>query len=249
MKTAWFCFLGLACLVSSPLRATAEGIVLDQGVFHVYQGDKALGAETFAFEKLDDSLYVYCEIVEKIPYPDGEMELKKSMRLLAREFDLGLVLYESIQYLDGVKLVRAIVPQDTALMVYREGNEGGEGNMIVSPPGRLFILDGQVFSLFDLICRNLHEKAFDKRPLQLFVLGVRDTFILATATDLGTETIRWNQKPVQARKIRIADSSSEYFAWIAPHGVMVRLEQPVSGLRVERKAQLEGPESANRPGG
>lgn len=226
--------------------ASAEDIVLDGGTYHVYQGDRALGAETFAFEQHGDSLFLHCQISETLPHPRGDRKLEKTMRLLVREFDLGLILYESIQHLDGEKLVRAIVPQDTAMMVYRETDRGGTGDVRVRPPGKIFILDGQVFSLFDLICRDLHGKTFTERPLQFYVLGARDTLVRATATDLGTETIRWDMKPTEARKIRFSDGSSDFIAWVAPHGVMLRLEQPISGLRVERKGQIGGVETVNR---
>lgn len=219
--------------------------MLDTGTYHVYQGHRALGAETFAFERHDDSLFIYSSVVEAIPRPEGDLELNKSMQLLLREFDQGLVLYESEQNFDGVKLNRGVTPADTTLTMWRQENHVGTGDVIVRPPGKIFILDAQIFTLFDVLSRDLHSRSFTTRPLQLLVLGARDTVVQATATDLGTETLRWGQKPVQARKYRIADSTSEFFTWMAPHGVMIQMEQPATGLRVVRKHRLEGPQTSN----
>ena len=113
------------------------------------------------------------------------------------------------------------------------------------PPGKIFILDPQVFTLFDVLSRDLLARAFRTRPINLLVLSKSDTLVEATATDLGTETLRWGQKPVQARKFKIADATSEFYTWMAPHGVMIKMEQPATGLRVVRKHRLDGPETSH----
>lgn len=234
MNRFTFLLLGLSLALAAPPAHAID--VLDAGVFEVYQGDHALGVENFAFERHSDSMYVHCQVLQKIPKPGGgEARLDKSVRLLTNGFDGGLVLYDSVQYLDGVKLVRAIVPRDTFMTVYREGSDGGEGDTIVRPPGRIFIIDPQVFTLFDVICRELGTRQFDQRRIQLFVLASRDTSVEATVTDMGHETIRWGAKPVQARKLKIADETSEFYALVGPQGYMLQLLQPATGLRVIRK--------------
>jgi hypothetical protein len=226
--------LPLSAFVFAPAPLAAE--VLDAGTYEVYQGDRALGVETFGFERLSDSLYIYSSVTQKFPGPSGEITLEKTMRLLINEFDGGLILYESIQTLNGEKLVRAIIPSDTSMTVYREGDVVGEGTTIVRPPGKIYIVDPQVFALFDLLCREMSGRTFEQRPVQLFVLAAQDTTVAAVVTDQGVETIRWGAKPVQARKLRISDESSEFIAMVGPRGDMLQLLQPASGLRVVRRA-------------
>ena len=144
-----------------------------------------------------------------------------------------------------MKLNRGVTPGDTSLTLWRQENERGTGDVIVRPPGKIFILDPQVFTLFDLISRDLFSRPFRKRPIQLLVLSTRDTVVQAMATDLGVETLRWGQRPVQARKYLIADTTSEFYTWMAPHGVMIKMEQPATGLRVVRKHRLDGPQTSN----
>ena len=92
------------------------------------------------------------------------------------------------------------------------------------------------FVLFDVICRNLHEQSFEKRPVTVVVLGSRDTVLEATVTDLGADSIRWGARPVAARKLSISDRRTEFSVWVSPAGRMLRLTQPEAGLRVERDA-------------
>jgi hypothetical protein len=81
------------------------------------------------------------------------------------------------------------------------------------------------------------SRTFKERRIQMFVLANQDTTVDAVVTDMGKETIRWGSKPVQARKLRISDETSEFFAMVGPQGNMLQLLQPASGLRVIRKAQ------------
>src|SRR2546426_624462 len=74
----------------------------------------------------------------------------------------------------------------------------------------------------------------EKHTLWMFALGDPDSVQQATATDLGTETIRWGSRPVQARKVSVSDAEMEFFMWLSPEGHMLRLSQPEFGLRVER---------------
>lgn len=234
MRRPALVLIALTAALAAAAPARAE--VIDSGVFEVYQGHRALGTESFGIERLHDSLYVYSHVKQEIPTPNGDVALEKSMRLLVNDFDGGLILYESTQHFGGQKIVRAIVPSDTSMTVYREGDELGEGRTIVRPPGKLFIVDPQVFTLFDLLVRELADKKFDTRRVQLFVLANADTTVDATVTDQGTETIRWGAKPVQARRLVISDEQSEYIAMVGPRGDMLQLLQPTSGLRVVRKA-------------
>lgn len=242
MKRLAFPFLGLCILVSAQAASAVD--VLDYGAYEVYQDDRSLGTETFAFERHSDSLFIHCALEQEIPWPDRVLKLEKSMRLLTRQFDGSLILYESIQTLDGQRLVRAISPGDTAMTVYRENERGGEGNTIVKPPGKMFIIDPHVFTLFDVIVREFAGREFDERRVNIFVLTQEDALVEGSVKHLGTETIRWGAKPVQATKFRIGDTVSEFFAYVGPQGYMLELRQPATGLRVIRKAQDVKPPDA-----
>jgi hypothetical protein len=110
------------------------------------------------------------------------------------------------------------------------------GDRFPRPAGRTFVLDGQVFVLFDVMCRDLGRKPFKERPVSVILLRDElDQVTQITAMDMGADTIRWAARPVVARSLRFKDSYSTFNAWVGPRGFMLRLEQEGSGLRVERE--------------
>jgi hypothetical protein len=100
----------------------------------------------------------------------------------------------------------------------------------------MYILDPPLFSTFNFIGWTLQGKPCDRRPITVFVLGARDSLVNATVTDVAEETLHWGGRPVQARKLVIADERMSFTAWFSPDGRMLRLEQPQTGIRVDRKS-------------
>ena len=142
--------------------------------------------------------------------------------------------------------------EDTALTVYHEEKEGpGVASRMIAPPGRLFVLDSGIYSLFNLICLKLHDQGFASRPITLLTLSAAaDTIVEAQVTDLGTETIRWGARPVQARKLQLKDRDTVFLVWVNSDGKMLRLVHEPSGLRVEREPPAVKRRSTTpKPGG
>ena len=215
----------------SDLALETGGTELDRGSFRIYQSDKLIGTEVFSIVSNGDSMLVSTRSFQVIP---GADTLRKTVAQVVGVLDLGLRTYRSQQLYGGHSLVRGLNLSDTSFASYRQFDGRGEGDGLVLPPGRVFVMDPKVFMCFDLICRSLHGKAFDQRPLTLFVMGPRDTMIEVAAADLGTETIRWGSRPVQARKLSIGDGHTTFLVWAAPRGHLLRLTQAATGLRVER---------------
>ncbi len=227
------------CALAIPLVARPQissmpdsgGVELDRGSFQIYQADQLLGTEVFAFVGNGDSLLVTSRSLQVLP---GGDTLRKDVAQVLGLYDYGLRSYRSKQHFAGHRIGRGLRLGDTTLTSERQYDESGEVDQLVLPPGRIFVMDPKIFVCFDLICRSLHGKSFDRRPLILFVMGPRDTMIETTATDLGSETIRWGARPIQARKLEIGDERMKFIAWAAPGGKLLRLAETVSGLRVER---------------
>jgi hypothetical protein len=224
----------LLLLLLGPSRsATAAPEVVDRGTFLVFSRDQAVGAETFTVEGTRESLWVTSKAWQKPP--GGDQELQKELMMTARR-DFGLLEYRSDLRAGGRKYMRAVVMSDTSMTVYRQIDEFGEGDHLAVPPGRLFVVDPHLFVLFNFICLSLRDKTFESWPLSMLTLGARDTMLAATATHLGVEAIRWGAKPVQARKLKISDGTTDFWVWVNPAGQMLRLEHRDSGMRVEREA-------------
>lgn len=212
------------------------GDVLDEGTFIISQNGKPVRAEEFSIERTRDTLLVRAASMISLP---GQLErpVDKSMILVVGPLDFAMGSYWS-QFVAGPDTLRRgveVTPGDTVFTLWRELNRAGTGDRVAMPPGRMYILDPPLFTTFNFIGRTLQGKLCERRPITVFVLGARDSMVDATVTDVGNETLRWGGRPVQARKLVIADEQTSYTTWFSPDGRMLRLEQPRFGIRVDRK--------------
>lgn len=237
----------LALLFAAPASADPLPALVDSGTFRISLKNHVLGTERFTFESSGDSLIVSSYVVELIPHEDGADTLQKRMGLVVKALDYDLKNYESHQTYLGQRLHRGLVMGDTSFTSYFQINEEGSGDELVRPPGRIFVIDPQVFTLYDVICRNLHGRTFDQRELLTYMLGATDTTVQVLATNLGVETIRWGARLVPARKIGIHDGHAEYFLWMSDQGHMLRLTQPAYEMVVERMRPAVRRPAARRP--
>ena len=229
----------LALVLAPALAAAAKpGTVIDYGEFRVYQGSRALGTEAFEFQSDGDSVSVTSHVVQTLPGPNGDLSIDKQAWLVLGKLDSDLRFYQSTLTVGGRDMTRGLVMHDTAFTAYRESSVQGQGEGVryTRPPGRFYVLDGQVFVLFDVMCRDFANTKFTSRPVSVLLLRDDDDQVTQiTVTDMGADSIRWAARPMMARKLRFADAYSRFHAWIGPRGFMVRLEQEGSGLRVERE--------------
>jgi hypothetical protein len=232
-----------SCAQSAPsggnnlgLLLSSQGDVLDDGVFIISQKGKPVRTEEFAIQRTPDTLLV--RAASRVALPgQAERPVDKKMVLVVGPLDFAMGNYWSELSAGPDTLRRGVevAPGDTLFTLWREVNGAGIGDTVEMPPGRVYILDPPLFSVFNFIGWTLQGKACDRRPIHVFVLGVRDSMVDATVTDVGTETIRWGGRPVQARKLVIADQTTSFTTWFTPDGRMLRLEQPRDSIRVDRK--------------
>ncbi len=240
--------LAAAAIAATPTPSRAG--VIDQGSFKIYRHDRALGAETFELSEGHDSLVVRARQYLTLPTSQGEEPLERAADLHVSRTDFSLRDYQSTRTHRGTTTRRGLVLADTHYVAYREDDRGGEGESHVLPPGRLYVMESQLVTLFDLICRSFHAKSFESRAINLLALGPRDTLLDARAVVLPNETIRWGGKPVVARKLQIvADSQTAFTLWVGPQGQMLRLSEPAGGLRAERDPPDVKRRPAPKPGG
>ena len=237
----------LGLLLAAP--ATAPGAaMLDSGRFVIYDHGREAGTEAFAYQLSGDSLVVSATSERRLRGADGSLRpLVKRMELVANALDYGLRRYVSNLDFDGHHDVKGIAPGDTLMSVYSERDSVGVGDRLVRPPGRLFVMDPLMFTLFDVICRNLAGESFERRPVELITLGPKSSIEEATATRGGLDTLHWGGAVVHARRYDLADSSSRFVAWVDAHGRMLRLEFAAAGLQVERQPLARGGRPVRRP--
>ena len=224
-----------AAALLAPAFVHAQGFVPDEGVYRVYQNDRYLGNERIRFEQRADSAFVRSVVNQLLPHPDGKVDtLSKTSTLLRAIRDGALRGYDSQETLNGDVLTRSLSMSDTTYTSYRQGSAGGFGDTFTRPPGRIYVIDPQVFSLFDVLCRDMHAQRFDERPVTMLYITVRDTAVDGRVKRLGKEPFKLGKETVAAEKFSITDPWSQFLAWVAPDGRMLRLTLPAVGLRVDR---------------
>jgi hypothetical protein len=226
----------LALAASAPAQVAPSG-TLDRGKFVTFRGDVPITTERFEYSREGDSLVVTANTEHRSRKPDGsEARMTKSMELHARASDFGMLNYTSTETADGRTLVRSILPGDTLLTVVTETAGGAGGaDVIDRPPGRFFAIDTGLFTLFDVIGRNLQHRIFGSRSVQLVVLGTDTKNVQATATLAGPDTVVWGGRRVVTERIALRDSTSAFTLWLSPEGHMLRLESEDGQLVVMRE--------------
>ncbi len=226
----------------APGGAGAARALLDTGRLTVSLDGQPARAEEFAYERVGDSLVVRAA---SAPWREAPSELRfdKRLQLVVQAAEYDLVSYSS-EYKTASDTLRrglSLAHGDTLFTIWRESHGHGTGDVMALPPGRLYVLDTSMFTLFGYVGWTMQDRVFDRRPLNMLVLGARDTIVAATVTDAGTQELTWNGQKVATRKLLIGDQQTTVEAWFTPDGHMLRLEQPKVGIRVERQAPTTAP--------
>jgi hypothetical protein len=169
------------------------------------------------------------------------VESVRRLQVVVSAFDYEIRDYLSEFSALGRTRKRGVVPGDTTFIVYSEDERGGEGVTFSRPPGRYFILEPGIFSLFDLAVRNLGPTSFERREVPLLILSSRDTVVTAQVKRIGKESIRWGYRPVLAERFRLDDGQQVFDLWTHPRGHLIRLTCAGLNLRVEREAPAVKP--------
>src|SRR5207244_2454285 len=119
--------------------------------------------------------------------------------------------YLSNQEFRDHKAVRGLLPGDTVMTYYDEYDGVGGADRLVQPPGRLFVLDPQLFTLFDVLCRSLAGKQFETRHVQLLAMAPDTlTMPLATVTLGRPDTLTLGSRRMPARRYVLADQGTDF---------------------------------------
>lgn len=249
-RAPWTLLCALALVALHPAREAHAQVpaAVDSGQLIVFEHDLPVATERNVFQNMGDSLVVIATTHRDLLDQHGAHHpLKKSMMLVVDSRDLGLIHYLSTQYFNDHVIVRGLIPSDTSMTYYIEMDGGGNADQVVLPPGRLFVMDSQMFSLFDVVSRSLFNKTFTTRRVQLLAL-TSDSLAspVATVTALGADTLLVGKTKQPVKHYAFEDPSARFELWSDRQGRLVRLIHAESGVRVER-VPAEAPPPARKP--
>jgi hypothetical protein len=243
MKNSLLLLFALA-VPFAPTPARAEAVApssVDAGRLIILDRGTPVGYEDFAYERRGDSLLVsgvHTRVVQEAA--GSTAKWIKKFTLIVDGTDFGMREYTSNLEFGGSVTVKGVMPGDTSMTVYSEVDGAGEALRLEQPPGRLFIMDPMLFTLFDVICRNVSRQSLAKRPVEMVTLGEKPATVHATATAAGPDTIQWGGKRMIARRYVLADDSNSFALWVSPTGQMLRLVHQGGTLEVLREEPKKG---------
>ncbi len=235
--------LGLAALFVAPTaHAQPRTALADTGRLIIFQGDAPVARESFWFTVMGDSLFVVAVNERQLQDDQGQRHpFKKTLTMVVDARDFGLLRYTSSQEFQGHVTTRGLVPGDTSITYYEEFDGAGNAMRLVQPPGRLFVMDGQLFSLFEVLCRSLADKTFTSRRVQLLTLADSMATPLATITQGKRDTLAFGNRRIPTRRYTFEDPTARFELWADARGRLLRLVHEPTGLHVVREPEAAPP--------
>ena len=219
-------------------RAAAVAAVADSGMLLLFEGPTVVAREEFRWTTEGDSVRVFAAHTRSfLDEAKVRQRFEKRMELVVDGRDFGLRSYTSNQTFLDRTVVRGIVPEDTLFTYYSEVDGACSAIRLVRPPGRLYVLDSGMFTLFDVLCRSVAGREFRTRRVQTLALAPDTvTTPLVTLTQQSPDTVRVDGGRLVLRRYVFEDGTARFDLWADPEGRLRRLSHEASGLRVERAA-------------
>jgi hypothetical protein len=201
----------------------------------ILQYGRPVGREDFTITTRPDSVILKSK--STLSYDPAQPERVKYMECVLRADNWVLLGYTARQTIQDVDHRVSIIPgPDTTLTVYKEQGVNGVGDTYYRPPGRLYVLDAMMYSLFQVMTQSLGPLDFSERTISVVTVGARDTVVEARIRKLPDESIRWGNKPMTAHKLRFEQGALALDVWTDTRHRVLRITHEPSGLAVERKA-------------
>lgn len=235
-----------AVLLSAPMAHARIAAKADSGMLVIFEGLTPVAHERFAYQVDGDSIMVTALYRRQlIDDQKAKHQFEKSMLLVVDARDLGLRRYTSNQNFRQRSVTRGLLVTDTVFTYFKEDDGAGDATRVAMPPGRLFVFDSALFTLFDVICRSLAGKEFETRRLQLVEMAP-DSLLMPTAvlTQMRPDTLQMGGSKVPVRRYVLDDEGVRFDLWADRQGRMMQMRHERSGLRVERVVE---PKPAAKP--
>ena len=224
-----------ALFVASLATAAPARKADDAGSLVILQYDRPVGREDFTITTRGDSVILRSK--STLTYDPAQPTRTKDMQCVLRADNWLLLGYTSGQTIQDVDhRIRVAPGPDTTVTIYKEQGVNGIADTHYRPPGRLYVLDAMMYSLFQVMSQSLGPLAFDERTIAVLTVGARDTVVEARIRKLPDESIRWGNKPMTAHKLRFEQGALALDVWTDTRHRVLRITHDPSGLSVERKA-------------
>jgi len=220
------------------------------GTFEVWQDTTRLGSEfyrVYASPK-GDSLLAVSNVRYELRERGGLTTYEKRTLEIVRALDAFPLLLQSQETIGGRERSVTVGFRDGNALIFREVGSSGQAHVVGVPPGRLHLLDPNVYEHVESLVSDFWGRGLASRA-QNVLMTPRDTVIQVRLTRGPQETVEGpGGRALKATRVDIFDDLTLIKTWLDDQGLMVRLEAPAQKLRVVRlapgKAEAEAAASA-----
>jgi hypothetical protein len=215
------------------------------GTFEVWQDTTRLGTEFYRVYSTPkgDSLLAISTVRYELRGQGGLTAYEKWTLGITRGLDAFPLLFQSREGIGGRQRVLNLTFPDGNAIIFRESEGSGQANVVGVPPGRLYILDPNVYEHIETLVSDFCERGLATR-LQNVIMTPRDTVLQVRLTRGPQESIEGpGRGKRKATRVDVSDDLTLIKTWLDEQGLLLRLEAPAQKLRVVRlppgKAEAE----------
>lgn len=225
-KTAFACsWLAAGALLLSGAPAAAQNVLLDEGAFTIYLGDREVGRETFTIRRMGsgaDARIIANAVVD--------VDARQIRPLLETTPDFGLTAYEV--KISGREETEIAVQLTGRRFVARVRSAAGEQEREFRAREDAVLLEENVAHQYYFLTSAADEEG---ATLAVIVPGATEMADLAVRS-VARVSLPIGGETLEARRVTLVVDGVERSVWVDARGRVLRVEIPSTGYRAERVA-------------
>lgn len=209
---------------------------LRAGTFETWQDTSRLGTEFYQVYVTPrrDSVIASTTTRYQLRDQTGPFLYEKFTLQITRAMDAFPLFYQSYENLGERHRALSVTTHDTMAVIFHEAGGRGEGNVIDLPPGRLYLLDPQVFDQVENLVGDFAQRGLTSR-FQQVLMPPRDSVVQVRLARGPQETIELpGLGKKKAQRIDLYDDLTLIRTWVSDDGILLKIESPSQGMRVVR---------------
>jgi hypothetical protein len=218
------------------LGSTDRLTLLRTGTFEVWQDTTRLGTEFYRVYATPrgDSLVTVSTVRYELRGRGGREAYEKSVLGITRRLDAYPLLFQSREEIGGRRRAVNLNFREGNAIISRESGGAGQVNVVAVPPGRLYILDPNVYEHIESLVSDFCGRGIASRT-QNVIMTPRDSVQQIRLARGPLETISTpGRDKIKATRVNVFDELTLLKTWLDEEGLLLRLEAPAQKLRVVR---------------
>jgi hypothetical protein len=218
------------------LGSVARMSLVRTGTYEAWQDTSRLGTEFYRVYATPggDSLVSVSTVRYELHGQGGLTTYEKWTLGITRSLDSYPLLYQTRESIGGRQRALNVTFRAGTALIFRESEGRGGATAVGMPPGRIYILDPNVYEQIERVVSEFYARGLPSR-MQNIIMTPRDTVLEIRLTRGPKENIELpGRGKLAATRVDIFDDLTLIKTWVDDGGLLVRVEAPAQKLRVVR---------------